>query len=436
MSKSKLERLHTEFGQSPWLDNLRRSWITHGELSRWVDRGIRGLTSNPSIFQKSISQSTDYDEQFSDLIRSGSDTEAAYWDLVTHDIVGALDALKPVYDSSGGLDGFVSVEVDPGLARDTAATLTAARKLNEDIARPNLMVKIPGTAEGLPAIRTMIGEGRSVNVTLIFSVQRYCEVAEAYIAGLEDLLASQQGGPDQNRPEQAQPGQAQPKQAQPGQAQPDLSNTASVASFFISRIDTEVDQRLETLAAQSTSTQGTGTQGTGTLATQAAELAGQAAIASGRAAYQSYSELFSGPRWEALAAHGARPQRPLWASTSTKNPAYPDTQYVDQLIGPNTVNTMPDDTLAAFIDHGSLAHTIGPSNTGAGNAGAGTGNTGAGNAGGSNADAANTVLSRLADVGVDLAQVCDLLEMQGVSSFEKSFGELLDSLQAKALELA
>ncbi|HCB37851.1 MAG TPA: transaldolase, partial [Acidimicrobiaceae bacterium] len=185
----RLARLHSEFDQSPWLDNLRRRWITDGDLRRWVDRGIRGLTSNPSIFQKAISQSSDYDEQFADLVRSGTATESAYWHLVTDDIGGALDALAPVHDSSDGADGFVSVEVDPGLARDTDATLAAARRLSESIDRPNLMVKIPGTEEGLPAVRAMIGEGRSVNVTLIFSVERYRQVAEAYLAGLEDLLA-------------------------------------------------------------------------------------------------------------------------------------------------------------------------------------------------------------------------------------------------------
>ncbi len=390
-TNNKLKQLHAEFGQSPWLDNLRRRWITDGELGRWVESGIRGLTSNPSIFQKSISQSDDYDEQFNDLISGGSDTESAYWDLVTHDIVGALNALAPVYDSSGGLDGFVSVEVDPGLARDTAATLAAARNLNEGIARPNLMVKIPGTAEGLPAIRAMIGEGRNVNVTLIFSVARYREVAEAYIAGLEDLLASRGGA--------AAAGDAD------GSAGTStvLAGTASVASFFLSRIDTEVDQRLETLTGQGN--------------TAAASLAGKAAVASGQAAYQTYSELFSGARWDALAAHGAVPQRLLWASTSTKNPAYPDTLYVDQLIGPNTVNTMPDDTLAAFMDHGTLARTIDHRG---------------------DADFADphAVLAGLAEVGVDLAQVCEVLEAQGVASFEKSFGELLDSLQAKAIELS
>ncbi len=382
---NRLERLHREFGQSPWLDNLRRGWLTSGELGRLVEGGIRGLTSNPSIFQKSISGSNDYDEQFTDLIKSGSDTESAYWSLVTHDIVGALEVLRPVYDSSDGQDGFVSVEVDPSLAHNTAATIDAAHGLYASIPQPNLMVKIPGTVEGLPAIRTMIGEGRNVNVTLIFSVERYCEVVEAYIAGLEDLLEHQTSSV------------VSPEASGLG-----LSGTASVASFFISRIDTEVDRRLEVVS----------TQGSANAAEKAAGLAGKAAIASGQAAYQAYNKLFSGPRWDALAAHGARPQRPLWASTSTKNPSFPDTLYVDQLIGPNTVNTMPDDTLAAFADHGSLARTVDADPT-----------------------ASQTIMSGLADVGVDVAEVCELLESQGVSSFEKSFGELQDSLQIKALNL-
>ncbi len=399
-ASNRLERLHTEFGQSPWLDNLRRGWLTGGELSRLVESGIRGLTSNPSIFQKSISGSNDYDEQFTNLIKGGSNTESAYWSLVTHDIVGALEVLRPVYESSDGQDGFVSVEVDPSLARDTSATIDAARGLYGSIPQPNLMVKIPGTAEGLPAIRAMIGEGRNVNVTLIFSVERYCEVAEAYIAGLEDLLEHQTGSA------------ASTGVGGPDQGGPDLSGVASVASFFISRIDTEVDRRLEVLTEQASTAQGNAAQSSAAIAEKASGLAGKAAIASGQDAYQQYGRLFSGPRWEALAAHGARPQRPLWASTSTKNPSYPDTLYVDQLIGPNTVNTMPDDTLAAFVDHGNLARTVDADPT-----------------------APDAVLSGLADVGVDLADVCDLLESQGVSSFEKSFGELLDSLQVKALDL-
>ena len=364
-----LQRLFTEQGQSPWLDNLRRGWITSGELAQWVERGIRGLTSNPAIFQKAIEGSADYDEQFGGLIANGSSVESAYWDLVTSDIEGALRALNPVYDSSEGKDGFVSVEVDPALARDGEATTKAARELHTSIDQPNLMVKIPGTSEGLPSIRTMIGEGRSINVTLIFSVPRYLEVVEAYLSGLEASLES---------------------------GATDLSGIASVASFFISRTDTEVDRRLDELGTP-----------------EALALRGQAALAQAQVAYGAFTEAFSGPRWEALARSGARVQRPLWASTSTKNPAFPDTLYVDELIGPETVNTMPDNTIAAVLDRGSVARTIDR-----------------------DPEHAQAVLDRLADVGIDLEDVAIVLEEQGVASFVKSFDELIASLATKAEEFA
>lgn len=359
-------RLHqlNEIGQSPWLDNMRRGWLTSGELSRWVERGIRGLTSNPSIFQKAISTGTDYDEQFGDLVAGGSSVTDAYWDLVTSDIEGALALLRPVYDATDGLDGFVSVEVAPDLARDAAGTEASARQLHEAIDEPNLYVKIPGTAEGIGPIRTMIAEGRSTNVTLIFSLDRYAEVMEAYLSGLEA-------------------------------AEGDLSRISSVASFFISRVDTEVDRRLDEIGTDA-----------------ALALRGQAAVAQGQVAYQRFLETFSGPRWEALEARGARPQRPLWASTSTKNPAYPDTLYVDQLIGPRSVNTMPEDTIEAFLEHGTVARTV-------------------------DADpaAAQAVLDAIGDVGVDLDDVGRVLEDQGVASFSKSFDELLEALSTKATEL-
>ncbi|MGK2949863.1 MAG: transaldolase [Acidimicrobiales bacterium] len=360
---TRLHALH-EAGQSPWMDNLRRGWLTGGELAEWVERGIRGLTSNPSIFQKSISSGVDYDEQFGDLMAGGSQVGDAYWDLVTHDIEGALELLRPVYDSSDGDDGFVSVEVAPDLARDSAGTEAAARLLHERIAQPNLYVKIPGTAEGIAPIRTMISEGRSINVTLIFSLERYAEVMEAYIAGLEA-------------------------------AEGDLSRISSVASFFISRVDTEVDRRLEEIGTDA-----------------ALALRGKAAVAQAQVAYQRFQATFSGARWEALEARGARPQRPLWASTSTKNPAYPDTSYVDLLIGPHSVNTMPEDTIDAFLDHGTVARTV-------------------------DADpaAAEGTLEALGEVGVDLVDVAEVLEEQGVAAFAKSFDELIAALDAKAAEL-
>jgi transaldolase len=360
---SPLHELHA-LGQSPWMDNLRRGWLTSGELATWVARGIRGLTSNPSIFQKAISSGSDYDDQFRSLVHDGADVTAAYWELVTADIRGALDLLRPVYDASDGVDGYVSVEVAPDLARDGAGTEAAARHLHRSIDAPNLYVKIPGTAEGIAPIRSMIAEGRSINVTLIFSLDRYAEVMEAYLAGLE-------------------------------QAEGDLGRISSVASFFISRVDTEVDRRLEEIGTEA-----------------ALALRGTAAVAQAQVAYQRFAATFRGPRWESLAARGARVQRPLWASTSTKNPAYPDTAYVDQLIGPDTVNTMPEETIDAFLDHGTVRRTI-------------------------DADpaAAEATLAELGAVGVDLDDVAAVLEEQGVAAFAKSFDELIGALDAKAVEL-
>jgi transaldolase len=360
---NRLHQLHAA-GQSPWLDNLRRGWLTSGELARWVERGIRGLTSNPSIFQKAISSGSDYDEQFGDLVAGGRSVDDAYWELVTSDIEGALALLRPVYDDSDGTDGYVSVEVAPDLARDSAGTEAAARHLHTTIDAPNLYVKIPGTAEGLAPIQAMIAEGRSINVTLIFSLDRYAEVMEAYLSGLE---------------------------AHDG----DLSRISSVASFFISRVDTEVDRRLDEIGTDA-----------------ALALRGKAAVAQGQVAYQRFLETFRGPRWDALVARGARVQRPLWASTSTKNPAYPDTTYVDLLIGPDTVNTMPEDTIDAFLDHGTVARTV-------------------------DADpaAAHATLDALGEVGVDLDDVARVLEEQGVAAFAKSFDELIGALDAKAVEL-
>ena len=358
---SSLHDLYRHHGQSPWLDNLRREWINDGELARWVERGVRGLTSNPSIFQKAMTSGNEYDEQFAGLLAGGMSVADAYWELVLTDIVGALDVLAPVHGESNGIDGFVSVEVDPKLARDTDNTLTAARALDQRVNRPNLYVKIPGTAEGLPAIQAMAAEGRSVNVTLLFSLSRYAEVIEAYLCGLEACEG-------------------------------DLSSVSGVASFFISRTDTEVDRRLEAIGTP-----------------EALALRGQTAVAQGQVAYKLFTEKFTGPRWEALAARGARVQRPLWASTSTKNPAYPDTLYVDQLIGPNTVNTLPDATLEAFTDHGTLARTVD-----------------------ADPDAAQSILDRVTDVGVDLEAVADRLEDEGVSAFVKSFDDLLESLTTTA----
>lgn len=362
----RLIRLYTEFGQSPWLDNLKRGYLTSGQLEQLRDGGIRGLTSNPTIFQKAIADSSDYDEQYREV--AGGPVVDDYWALVTKDIIGACAVLDEVYGNSEGRDGFVSVEVAPSLADDSAGTETAARELHETIVRRNLMVKIPATAAGLAPIQAMIAEGRNINVTLIFSLERYQQVMEAYLAGLE-AYATDDGA--------------------------DLSTVASVASFFISRVDTEVDRRLDAIGTP-----------------EALALRGKAAVAQAKLAYRQFRQTFSGSRWDALAARGARVQRPLWASTSTKNDAYSDTLYVDELIGPDTVNTMPDATIEAFADHGTLAQRVD-----------------------ADVDQAEADWQRLADVGVDMEDVAGVLEREGVASFEKSFDELLATLEAKAAEL-
>ncbi len=369
---NKLQALHAEQGQSPWLDNLRRDWLRDGRLAEFVGTGVRGVTSNPTIFAKAIEGEKDYDEQFSSLV-PGHSVEDAYWQLVIQDITGALGVLRPVYDESGGTDGFVSLEVAPALAHDTDGTVRAARDLHGQVDAPNLFVKVPATREGVSAIRELVAEGRSINVTLIFGLPRYDEVMEAYLSGLETYAAK--GGDD-------------------------LSRVAGVASFFVSRVDTEVDRRLERLAG--------GEGGDPTIL----GLRGRAAVAQAKQAYQHFLAKFSGARWTALASKGAQVQRPLWASTSTKNPAYPDLLYVDSLIGPSTVNTMPEGTLEAFDDHGTLARTVDD-----------------------DPGAALGLLDRLEEVGVDLADVSATLEDEGVHSFAKSFEELVQVLTDKAAKL-
>jgi len=364
-----LHDLYSEQNQSPWLDNLRRSWLKGGDLAAWVDKGVRGLTSNPSIFQKAIAGAADYDEQFAACLDSGMSVEDTFWDLVVSDIEGAVVILRPTYDTSGGTDGFVSVEVAPSLARDTEGTIASARDLHQRIDAPNLFVKIPGTREGLPAIQRMIAEGRSINVTLLFSLSRYGDVIEAHQAGLEELVAS-------------------------GAAPEAVGRVASVASFFVSRVDVEVDRRLDVLGGD-----------------EALALRGRAAVANARRAYGLFLERYSGPRWEALAAAGAQVQRPLWASTSTKNPDYSDTLYVNTLIGPDTVNTLPDATLEAFVDHGTVARTIDTDEA---------------------QEDTDQALDGLARAGVDLDDVTELLEKEGVEAFEASYDDLLSTLGEKA----
>ncbi|MFL6268705.1 MAG: transaldolase [Actinomycetes bacterium] len=365
---TKLQRLYHEQGQSPWLDNLTRVYLRDGTLGRLVTEGIRGVTANPTIFARAIEGSDAYDQQFAALIAQGRPVTDAYWDLVVDDIVDALGVLRPTFDASAGSDGFVSIEVAPELARDTDATIAAARHLHQRIAQPNLFVKIPATGEGVPAVQAMIAEGRSINITLIFSLARYAEVIDAYLTGLEALA----------------------------EAGCDLASVHSVASFFVSRVDTEVDHRLDAI-------------GTG----DALALKGQAAVAQARLAYQMFRDRLAGDRWERLAGWGAQLQRPLWASTSTKNPADPDTRYVDSLIGPDTVNTLPEATIAAFEDHGTLARTI---DGGVEDAGA--------------------VIDRLAEVGVDMDDVGRTLEDHGVAGFHQSFAHVLEALETKARQLA
>ncbi len=367
---TRLQDLYDIGGQSPWLDNLRRDWLEDGRLAELLHLGVRGITSNPTIFANAMTSQDTYDEQFRALMKDHT-VEAAYWEMATTDIKSALDMLRPLYDDSDGEDGYVSLEVSPTLAHDTEGTVRDARKFHDAIARPNLFVKVPATRQGVPAIETLIGEGRSINVTLIFGLDRYDEVMEAYLRGLEALVAAHR--------------------------EAELPRVASVASFFVSRVDTEVDRRLEALAG--------GDQGDPAVLA----LRGTAAVAQAQTAYQHFHHAFAGERWEALRAKGARVQRPLWASTSTKNAAYSDLLYVDNLIGPATVNTMPEGTLRAFEDHGTLKRTV-------------------------DADpaAAAAALDRLREAGIDMEDVEQTLEDEGVHAFAKSFEELLQSLTDKA----
>jgi transaldolase len=359
-----LVRLYDEYGQSPWLDNLTRPSLRDGTLADLVARGVRGVTANPTIVARAIESSDAYDRQLHELAGSGHTMEDAYWELAIADVVDALKLLRPTFDTSEGADGFVSIEVAPGLAHDTEATIQAARDLHERIAEPNLLVKIPATAAGVPAIEAMVAEGRSINVTLVFSLARYRHVLEAYLSGLEALAG--RGG--------------------------DLSSVHCVASFFVSRVDTEVDRRLDQVGTE-----------------EALALRGRAAVAQAKLAYQLFRNAHTGPRWERLAERGARVQRPLWASTSTKNPRYPDTLYVDSLIGPDTVNTLPESTLQAFQDHGRLARTI---------------DVGLAEA--------ELVMHALVHAGIDMDDVGHSLEEAGITAFEASFAHVLDTLERKS----
>ena len=359
-----LHALYDKGGQSPWLDNLRRAALASGELERLIAAGIRGVTSNPTIFQRSVSAGSEYDGQIGSLLSRGRSLEEVYWELAISDVVAALDLLEPLYRRTGGADGFVSIEVAGSAAHDTAATVSAARWLHERVARPNLLVKIPATDESLPAIGQMIAEGRSINVTLIFGLDRYEEVIEAYLSGLE---------------------------AHPG----DLSRIRSVASFFLSRVDSEVDRRLEDIGTS-----------------EALSVRGSAALAQAELAYELFRRRFSGARWRRLAGRGAQVQRPLWASTSTKNAAYPDLLYVTDLVARDTVNTMTESTIEAFLDHGVVTATLG-----------------------NVAEQARATLGTLCSLGIDLAAVSRRLEDQGIDLFVAAFDEVLQAIGEKARRL-
>src|SRR5919197_1894949 len=365
MAKSRLHQL-SELGQSVWVDSISRDWLQDGTLERFVrEDAVVGVTSNPTIFDKAITHGDAYDEQLRELTEELDDAKEIFWRLAERDICQACDLLRPIWDRGQGQDGYVSIEVDPDLAYEEDAQYEQAKVLHELIDRPNLFVKIPGTKPGVGAIERSIADGRSINVTLIFSLQRYREVAEAYLGGLERLV--EEGG--------------------------DPSRVASVASFFVSRVDTEADKRLDEIGGRD-------------------ELKGKLGVANSKLAYQDYKRIFSGERWEALAAKGATKQRCLWASTSVKNPAYRDVMYVEELIGPDTVNTMPQETIEAFQDYGRVADTL--------EAGL---------------DEAHQLLEDLAAAGIDYDDVVRVLEEEGVQKFIDSFEELLDGVRSKKHEL-
>jgi len=355
-----------EHGQSAWIDYLSRSFVRDGDLAGLIDDGIVGVTSNPTIFQGAIAEGDAYDEQLREVMKTESDPKEVFLALARDDIRGACDLFAPVFErGAANRDGWVSLEVDPNLAHDAAATIAEARRLSDLVDRPNLFVKIPGTEEGLTAIEETIAAGIPVNVTLLFSLARHREAARAYLRGLRRLR--EDGG--------------------------ELASVGSVASFFVSRVDTEADRRLQEIGGHD-------------------ELLGTLAIANAKLAYHTYKEIFSGADWEQLEAAGASAQRCLWASTSTKNPDYRDVLYVEQLIGPGTVNTMPRETIEDFQDHGQVSDTLER-----------------------DVDGARETLERFAAAGVDYDDVVAVLEREGVEKFAKSFQELFDGVAAKRDQL-
>ena len=364
MATNRVKQIHS-FGQSIWLDFINREIIKSGELKKLIDEdGVRGVTSNPAIFEKAITSSSDYDADIAELAKTNTDNEELFFGLAVKDIQSATDLFKSVYEESKGVDGYVSLEVSPFLALKERETAEQAEKLWKAVDRKNVMIKIPGTKPGLGAIRSSIAKGININVTLLFGLPRYEEVAEAYIAGLEDHLAAGHS----------------------------IAHITSVASFFLSRIEVLVDPMLDEKGAP--------------------ELKGEVAIASAKKAYEIYKRIFSGPRWEKLAAQGAKPQRLLWASTSSKNPAFKDTKYVEALIGPDTVDTVPLETIEAFRDHGIVANTLEQG-----------------------LDQATAVLEKLKAVGIDIDKITQQLEDEGVDKFNKPFEKLLQAIEDQKVKV-
>ncbi len=362
-----MNKLHqiNQLGQSIWYDNIQRALLDSGEMGSLIEVGVSGVTSNPTIFDRAIRGSSDYDADLRRLVQAGHSPEEIFEALALQDIQRAADLLRPIYERTKGVDGYVSLEVSPTLAYDTTNTIAEAQRLFAALNRPNVLIKVPATAEGIPAIETLIGAGVNVNVTLMFSLAQYDAVAHAYLKGLERW--AEQGG--------------------------DVSQVASVASFFVSRVDTAVDRALEDHP-------------------DAAALRGKIAIANAKMAYARFKETFKGERWERLQAQGARVQRPLWASTSTKNPDYSDTRYVDHLIGPHTINTMPPRTLKAVLDHGTVAPTLEKG-----------------------VKEASAQVARLFEAGIDLGAITTQLLVDGVNAFDKSFKDLLEGIATKREQL-
>jgi transaldolase len=370
MAKNKLQELH-DAGQSIWLDSIDRRMLHDGELERRIrDDALTGMTSNPTIFQKALASSNAYDDQ----IIAAEDDGLTSWELFelleTTDVRDACDAFAGVYSSTRGADGYVSIEISPGVSHDADAAIDEARRLWKTVDRPNVMVKVPGTREGAVAVRRLIAEGINVNITLLFAIEAHERVIEAYMAGLEDRVKARQP----------------------------VDGLASVASFFVSRVDTEIDKRLDGLIAKAAPAEQERLQ----------MLKGRAAIANAKLAYKLFRQKFSGPRWEALAKQGARVQRPLWASTSTKNPAYRDVMYVEDLIGPDTVDTMPPATIDAFKDHGVVERTVDKK-----------------------VAVAEGLLKEIEAVGISMREVTEKLLVDGIASFQKSFDELIAGLESK-----